>query len=316
MKNICITGANGFIGKSICKSLNNSDKYVRAFSRNKNLTISSNNIEFVKIEDFFNTNWKDLVFGFDCIVHCAGRVPSNHEKSKLDTYRSINIDGTSYLAKQCAAANVKRFIFLSSINVLGSKTNDNEPFLYNDKPKPITDYGLSKLEAEQELKKISQETGLEVVIIRPPIVYGPSATGNLERLIKLVNSGIPLPFKNVRNQRSLIGISNLVDVIKCCIENPNAAGKTFLVSDGDDLSTPELINFIAYAMGRSSRLFSIPKIFLKIIGKFINKENEMDRLLGSLQVDIDYTCKVLNWKPSAKVAEEIKRMVQHNDSHI
>ena len=202
-------------------------------------------------------------FGFDCIVHCAGRVPSNHEKSKLDTYRSINIDGTSYLAKQCAAANVKRFIFLSSINVLGSKTNDNKPFLYNDKPKPITDYGLSKLEAEEELKKISQETGLEVVIIRPPIVYGPSATGNLERLIKLVNSGIPLPFKNVRNQRSLIGINNLVDVIKCCIENPNAAGKTFLVSDGDDLSTPELINFIAYAMGRSSRLFSMPENFFK-----------------------------------------------------
>ena len=151
MKKICITGANGFIGKSICKSLKESDKYVRAFSRNKNLKISSNNIELVKIEDFFKTNWKDLVFGFDCIVHCAGRVPSNHEKSKLDTYRSINIDGTSYLAKQCAAANVKRFIFLSSINVLGSKTNDNKPFLYNDKPKPITDYGLSKLEAEDIL---------------------------------------------------------------------------------------------------------------------------------------------------------------------
>ncbi len=316
MKKICITGANGFIGKSICKSLKESDKYVRAFSRNKNSTISSNNIEFVKIEDFFKTNWKDLVFGFDCIVHCAGRVPSNHEKNNLDTYRSINTDGTSYLAKQCAAANVKRFIFISTIYVLGSNTKDNKPFLYNDKPKPITDYGLSKLEAEEELKKISQETGLEVVIIRPPIVYGPSATGNLERLIKLVNSGIPLPFRNIRNQRSLIGISNLVDVIRRCIENPNAAGKTFLVSDGDDLSTPELINYIAYAMGRSSRLFSMPEIFLKIIGKFINKGNEMDRLLGSLQVDIDYTRKVLNWKPSVKVAEEIKRMVQNNDSLI
>ena len=316
MNKICITGANGFIGRSICKSFKNSNVHIRAFSRNKNLQIKSNNIEFIKIDDFMNTKWKDLVYGYDCIVHCAGLVPSNYEKNKFKDYSLINIEGTSYLAKQCAKANVKKFIFLSSINVLGSNTNFNRPFIYNDEPKPITDYGLSKLEAEKQLKKISQETGLEVVIIRPPIVYGPSASGNLKRLIKLVNSGIPLPFKNIRNQRSLLGISNLVDVIKLCIENPNAAGKTFLVSDGEDLSTPELINHIASALGRSSKLFFIPEFVLKIISKILRKEGEMDRLLGSLQVDINFTCKVLNWKPSAKVAEEIKRMVQNNETLI
>lgn len=316
MNKICITGANGFIGRSICKSFENSNVHVRAFSRNKDLNIKSNNIEFIKVDDFMNTKWKDLVYGYDCIVHCAGIVPNNHKENKLKDYSLMNIEGTSYLAKQCAKANVKRFIFMSSINVLGSSTNFKRPFSYHDKPKPITDYGLSKLEAEKKLKKISQETGLEIVIIRPPIVYGPSASGNLKRLIKLVNLGIPLPFKNIRNQRSLLGITNLVDVIKLCIENPNAAGKTFLVSDGEDLSTPQLLNHIAHALGRRAKLFSIPKFVLTTISKIIRKEGEMNRLLGSLQVDINFTCKELNWKPSAKVADEINRMIQNDETLI
>lgn len=316
MNKICITGANGFIGRSICNSFKNSKVHVRAFTRNKNFQIKSNNIEFIKIDNFMNTKWKDLVYGYDCIIHCAGIVPSNREKNKTKDYNLINVEWTSHLAKQCAKANVKKFIFLSSINVLGSNTKLNKPFIYNDKPKPITDYGLSKLEAEKQLKKISQETGLKVVIIRPPIVYGPSASGNLLRLIKLVNSGIPLPFKSIRNQRSLIGINNLVDVIKICVENPNASGKTFLVSDGEDLSTPELIKYIAGALDKSSKLFFMPEFILKIICKIIRKEEEMNRLLGSLQVDINFTCKTLNWKPTTKVTEEIERMVRNNETFI
>ncbi len=314
MKKICITGANGYIGKSICRSLINSKFRVRAFVRSSEEIIKANNIEYVKIDSDFNkVNWEDFLNGCECVIHCAGSVPNLRKEKKFENYKTINVDGTKFLAEQSLKAKVKRFIFLSSIYVLGSNTNNKKPFFYDDKPKPITDYGLSKLDAEINLKTISKNSGLEIVIIRPPIVYGPKVSGNFERLNKLVRSGIPLPFSKISNKRSFISISNLVEVIQCCIENPNAAGKTFLVSDGEDLSTPQLINYIAKSMGKSPKLFSLPNILLKLISKMINKKEEIDRLLGSLQVDINYTSKVLNWSPRAKVSEEIKRMIQSDN---
>ena len=314
MKKICITGANGYIGKSICRSLINSKFRVRAFVRSSEEIIKANNIEYVKIDSDFNkVNWEDFLNGCECVIHCAGSVPNLRKEKKFENYKTINVDGTKFLAEQSLKAKVKRFIFLSSIYVLGSNTNNKKPFFYDDKPKPITDYGLSKLDAEINLKTISKNSGLEIVIIRPPIVYGPKVSGNFERLNKLVRSGIPLPFSKISNKRSFIAISNLVEVIQCCIENPNAAGKTFLVSDGEDLSTPQLINYIAKSMGKSPKLFSLPNILLKLISKMINKKEEIDRLLGSLQVDINYTSKVLNWSPRAKVSEEIKRMIQSDN---
>ncbi len=311
MKKICITGANGFIGKSICRNLINTQFSVRAFIRSSNELIKANNIEYIKIDnEFTKVNWQNFLNGYECVIHCAGSVPNFRKEKKFEAYKTINVDVTKYLAEQASKAKMKRFIFLSSINVLGSNTNNKKPFFYDDKPKPITDYGLSKLEAETNLKIISKNTGLEIVIIRPPIVYGPEASGNLERLNKLVRSGIPLPFSNINNKRSLIGISNLVEVIQRCIENPNAAGKTFLVSDGEDLSTPQLINYIAKSMGRSPKLFPVPNNLLKLISKIFNKKEEMDRLLGSLQVDISYTSKTLNWVPRVRVSQEIKRMIK------
>ena len=314
MKKICITGANGFIGKSICRSLINTDIKVRAFIRSHKEKIEANNIEYIKIDrDFNKVKWEDFLNGYDCVIHCAGSVPSFKKNKDFETYKAINIDGTTFLAEKSAKVNVKRFIFLSSINVLGSNTNNKRPFFYDDNPKPITDYGLSKLEAEIKLKTISENTGLEIVIIRPPIVYGPEASGNLKRLSNLVKSGIPLPFSKIENKRSLIGISNLVEVIKCCIENPNASGKVFLVSDGEDLSTPQLINYIAKSMGRSPKLFPLSNGLLKFLSKIFNRKEEMDRLLGSLQVDITYTSKVLNWTPSVSVSQEIKKMIQNDN---
>ncbi len=314
MKKICITGANGFIGKSICRSLINTNIKVRAFVRSHKKNIKANNIEYIKIDrDFNKVKWEDFLNGYDCVIHCAGSVPSFKKNRDFETYKAINIDGTTFLAEKSAKVNVKRFIFLSSINVLGSNTNNKRPFFYDDNPKPITDYGLSKLEAEIKLKTISKNTGLEIVIIRPPIVYGPEASGNLKRLSNLVKSGIPLPFSKIENKRSLIGISNLVEVIKCCIENPNASGKVFLVSDGEDLSTPQLINYIAKSMGRSPKLFPLSNGLLKFLSKIINRKEEMDRLLGSLQVDITYTSKVLNWTPSVSVSQEIKKMIQNDN---
>lgn len=314
MKKICITGANGYIGKSICRSLINSKFRVRAFVRSSEEIIKANNIEYVKIDSDFNkVNWEYFLNGCECVIHCAGSVPNLRKEKKFENYKTINVDGTKFLAEQSLKAKVKRFIFLSSIYVLGSNTNNKKPFFYDDKPKPITDYGLSKLDAEINLKTISKNSGLEIVIIRPPIVYGPKVSGNFERLNKLVRSGIPLPFSKISNKRSFIAISNLVEVIQCCIENPNAAGKTFLVSDGEDLSTPQLINYIAKSMGKSPKLFPLPNILLKLISKMINKKEEMDRLIGSLQVDITHTSKVLNWVPSSRVFQEIKRMIQSDN---
>ena len=314
MKKICITGANGFIGNAICQTFINTNIKVRAFIRNHKEKIKANNIEYIKIDrDFTKVKWEDFLNGYDCVIHCAGSVPSFKKNKSFETYKAINIEGTTSIAEQSAKANVKRFIFLSSINVLGSNTNNKRPFFYDDNPKPITDYGKSKLEAEIKLKTISKNTGLEIVIIRPPIVYGPEASGNLKRLSNLVKSGIPLPFSKIENKRSLIGISNLVEVIKSCIENPNASGKVFLVSDGEDLSTPQLINYIAKSMGINPKLFPLPNGLLKLLSKIINKKEEMDRLLGSLQVDITYTSKVLNWTPSVSVSQEIKKMIQNDN---
>jgi nucleoside-diphosphate-sugar epimerase len=314
MKKICITGANGFIGKSICQSLINTNYRVRAFTRSYTGIIEARNIEYIKINSDFNkVNWKDLLNGYDCVIHCAGKVPSLKKKNFFNNYKSINIDGTRYLAEQSSKAKIKRFIFLSSINVLGSNTNKRKPFVYSDKPKPDSDYGFSKFLAEKKLKKISKETGLDITIIRPPIVYGPNAPGNFKRLIKIVNTGIPLPFGKINNKRSFIGISNLIEVIKKCIKNPKAAGKTFLVSDGEDLSTVELINYINSINRKSSRLFPFPKLLLSLFAKIINKNEEMSRLLGSLQVDITYTIKVLNWRPSTSVKDEIKKMLKYYD---
>ena len=204
-------------------------------------------------------------------------------------------------------------IFLSSLKVNGeSKINNhkNKIITINDKPNPEDEYAKSKLEAENILFEIAAKKNLEVVVVRLPLVYGYGAKGNLAKLIKLIKIGIPLPFSLIKNKRSMIGINNLVDMLLICIKHPSAAGKIFFVSDGKDLSTKELIQFIASAMGGKANLFPFPISFLKFAGYIIGKNSEIDRLVGSLQVDISHTSQILNWKPNMNVEEEIRKMVK------
>ena len=236
-----------------------------------------------------------------------------NKKEDLDVYHLVNTEGTRRLAEQAAAVGVKKFVYLSSVKVNGESTgkiDNNKMFTNNDIPEPQDAYSISKFKAEKVLWEISAKTGLEVVIVRLPLVYGKDVKGNLARLIKLVKLGIPLPLSMIQNQRSMIGVDNLVDLIIQCIDHPVAAGKTFLVSDGEDLSTIDLINHIGISMGRKARLFPVPIFLLKFLGSILGKQKEINRLVGSLKIDSSYTQEILNWTPPVSVAEGIRRMVQ------
>lgn len=313
MNKICITGANGFIGRNLYYTLSNLNRSVvgTVRSKKKNLNFSDENfIEVSSIDD--NTDWSKVLTNCTHLVHCAGlaHVQYNSIKKNLDDYRLINVEGTKKLAKQAASMGVKRLVFLSSIGVNGLFTNNYDFFLYSDIPNPTEDYSISKYEAEQALFQISKNTGMEIVIIRSPLVYGQSAPGNLKRLIKLISLGIPLPFDGIKNKRSLIGVDNLVNLIIQCIDHSEAKGKIFLASDGEDLSTPELIKLIASSMKKKANLLYVPLFLLKFLGLIFGKKEEINRLARSLRVDSNYTKETLNWTPPISVEEGFKRMVQ------
>ena len=323
MKKILITGASGFIGQPLIKYLLKLKKPVRGTVRSNSSFFSRTEIEYVSIGDInHKTNWRESLANVNCIVHCAGRAHSMKaiEEDEQKLYHSLNVDGTKQLAEQASEAQVKRLIFLSSIKVNGESTknyhfdkflNDQKIlFSHKDLANPQDLYAKSKLEAEKALWEISSRTGLEVVVVRLPLVYGFGSKGNLARLIKLVRSGIPLPLSLVKNQRSMIGIDNLIDLLIHCIDHPEASGKTFLVSDGEDLSTPELIKLIASSMGRKANLFPFPISMLKFLASVLGKREEINRLVGSLKIDDSYTKEILNWTPPITVEEGIRRMVQ------
>lgn len=312
MTKILITGSSGFIGKVLTEKLIANNYLVHASSRNNHQQLTKGVLKFNIGEIDDKTNWEKALAGVNCIIHCAAKTHEIQKLKKdlLNDFRKVNTKGTINLAEQASIHGVKRLIFLSSIKVNGERTSNSSSFKYDDIPNPEDAYGISKWEAEQGLWQVSQRTGLEVVIIRAPLVLGYGAKGNLGRLMKLINSGIPLPLSLIKNQRSFIGIDNLIDVLFCCINHPNAKKKTFLVSDGEDISTFDLINQIANAMGKSSRLFPIPISVLNYVSYILRRKNEMEKLIGSLKVDNSYTKEILNWKPSASVAESIRRMVQ------
>jgi nucleoside-diphosphate-sugar epimerase len=313
MKKILVTGASGFIGNAVCQTLSRSGRSVIGVVRSLNFFSENTKIEYVQVGDIsLKKNWKDILKGVECIIHCAGRAHIINESNTdpLKVYQSVNVEATRRLAEDSVKAGIKRFIFLSSVGVLGINTNERLPFSNTDEPNPIEDYAISKLEAEEVLFNLSEKTGLEVVVLRIPLVYGPNSKGNLSRLIKLVNLGIPLPFGTIKNQRSMIGLDNLVDVLIRCIDHHEASRKIFLVSDGKDLSTIDLINLIASSLGRSAYLFPFPIYLLNLIGRIFRKQKEIDRLVGSLKINNNYVREKLNWIPPISVAEGIRRMVQ------
>jgi len=292
LKSVAVTGAAGFIGSALFAEL-----AARQFNVHQ---VPRSSVE---------------IAGVQCVIHCAARAHIMRDEAldPLTEYRRVNVQGTLNLAHHAAAAGVKRFVFLSSVKVNGESTDRLlRPFgARNDGvgAAPEDAYGLSKWEAEQGLWQIASQTGMEVVVVRPPLVYGPGVKGNFARLLKLVHSGVPLPLAAVNNRRSFIGLDNLVDLLICCVDHPKAAGQTLLASDNCDLSTPELLRMIANAMGRSARLFPMPVPLLRLAGRALGRLNEVDRLVGSLQVDSSRTRSLLDWIPPVSVEEGVRRMV-------
>ena len=313
MSRIFVTGAYGFIGKSLCQTLVSYNKSVIGVVRSINLSLGSSKVKYFSSGNIESqNNWEEILVGSDCVIHCAGKahIISKSKNNLLESYRLTNVEFTKHLAEKAYAAGVKRFIFLSSIGVLGIDTNGREPFSIRDLPNPIEEYAISKYEAENILMEISAKTGLEIVILRLPLVYGNAAPGNMKRLLKLVSMNIPLPFGLIRNQRSFIGIDNLTDLLIRCIDHPMAANKIFLVSEGKDLSTPDLLKHIASAMGKSLTLIPFPLFLLKFVSYLLGLQKEINRLTGSLQVDGRNLQNELNWQPPFSLNEGIRRMVQ------
>lgn len=309
---ILVTGATGFIGSALCACLSKSGPAVRAAVRV--LNSYSGDVEAVEIGSLSSkTDWTALLRGINQVVHLAARVHIMNDKSAdpLEEFRKINVDATINLAKQAAAAGVKRFIYLSSIKVNGESTHPGRPFTAEDVVRPQDAYGVSKHEAECALRTIAEQTEMEVVIIRPPLVYGPGVKANFASMMQIIQRGVPLPLAAVTsNRRSLVALDNLVDLIVTCITHPAAANQTFLVSDDGDVSTVELLRRMGLALKRPAKLIYIPKLFLQIGAALLNKSEIYQRLCGSLQVDITKTKDLLSWKPPLSVDEGLRQVIK------
>lgn len=256
------------------------------------------------------TDWRRSLEGVETVIHCAARVHmlADRASDPLTAYREVNRDGTLNLARQAAEAGARRLVFVSSIKVNGEETQPGAPFTAGDVPRPLDGYGISKDEAEAGLRALAATTGLEVVIVRPPLVYGPGVKANFAGMMRVLARGLPLPLgRATRNRRSLVGIDNLVDLLIACADSPAAAGQTFLVSDGEDLSTAALLRRLAAAIGRPARLLPVPVTLLEAGAALLGKRQVAKRLLGSLQVDISETRRILGWTPPLTVDQALRR---------
>ena len=308
---IVVTGANGFVGMGLCAQLQASGlsvlRLVRTSSNKCNDEIEIGNITS-------DTDWSTVLTGVDTVIHCAARVHMMKEvvANPLAEFRRLNVDGTLRLARQSSEAGVRRFIFLSSIKVNGESTRLGNPFTPDQISVPGDPYGLSKFEAEMGLRALSEETGMEVVIIRSPLVYGPGVKANFLSMMNWLRRGIPLPLGGLtKNRRSFIFLGNLVDMIITCINHPAAANQTFLVSDDDDLSTAGLLDHVALALGRPSKLITVPTALITLVAKLIGRSDISQRLCGSLQVDIKKTKDLLGWSPPVSVNEGLRQTVAY-----
>ena len=300
---VFITGAAGFVGRSLLPSLQRQMYEVVCAGRH---SLSPNDVYIANING--HTNWQ-FSGTQHVVIHLAARVHVMNESDAkpLVAFRAVNFDGTLNLARQAAAAGVKRFVFVSSVKVNGESTPHGQAFTATDAPNPQDAYGQSKHEAEQGLRQLSAATGMEVVIIRPPLVYGPGVKANFAALMRAVQRGLPLPLGAVHNQRSLVALDNLVDFIVTCITHPRAANHTFLVSDGHDLSTTELVRGMAQAAEVPARLLSVPVWALQAGATLLGKGDAVQRLCGNLQVDITKARRLLGWVPPVSVEEGLRR---------
>ncbi len=306
---LLVTGADGFIGNSLYSALCDSGHSVRKSVWILKAHMSDDS--WVKTGDIgIDTNWSEAIKGVDVVIHLAGRAHILKEtvQDALAEFRRVNVFATKQLAETAAQSGVRRFIFVSSIGVNGNSTLKDTPFTEESIPNPVSPYAISKWEAEQALHTIAMSTKLEVVIVRPTLVYGPGVPGNFRQLLKLVDKALPLPLANIQNHRSFISRTNLVDFLLRCVEHPAAAGETFLISDGEDVSTSELIRKIAHHLDRPARLFSLPESLCRLGSKIIGKEHAMDQLFCSLAIDSSKARKLLGWQPVVSMDEELAKI--------
>ena len=266
-------------------------------------------VDLIVVTEVAHENWSVALQGVDAVIHLAARVHVMNDiaSDPLTEFRKVNVDGTLNLARQAAQARVRRFIFISSIKVNGEATQAGRPFTADDMVNPQDPYAVSKLEAEQGLLKIARETGMEVVIIRPPLVYGAGVKANFLSMMRAVKSGLPLPLGAIDNRRSLVYVENLVSLILKCIEHPAAANQVFLAADGEDLSTTGLLLACAKALGVKARLLPVPQKLIELGAALIGKRNVAQRLCGNLQIDISKARSLLGWEPPFSVADGLKK---------
>ena len=301
---ILLTGASGFVGNALINTL--SDYQVTAITRSSKIMGCYRSLN-LDIDE--NADFSAALINIDVVIHSAARVHIMADKATdpLAEFRKVNTAGTLALARQAAAKGVKRFIFISTVKVNGEQTRIDKPFYSDDVPAPEDPYGISKNEAEIGLRRIASETGMEVVIIRPPLVYGPGVKGNFSTMMRFAQKNLPLPLGSIHNKRSLVALDNLVDLIVTCIEHPKAVNQTFLVSDDCDVSTTELIEMLTLAAGKKPRLVPFPVGVMRFISQLLGKGAVFERLCGNLQVDIGHTKKTLGWKPVVSVEQGIKQ---------
>ncbi|PAJ74461.1 UDP-glucose 4-epimerase [Pseudoalteromonas sp. NBT06-2] len=305
MHNILLTGYTGFVGTHLLTELEAS--YNISLLGRKSLKHLSHDFYQAELND--KSDFSIALTNINTVIHCAARahIMNDDSQDPLAEFREVNTYGTLNLAKQAASSGVKRFIYISSIKVNGESTESECAFMFNDKHAPQDPYGLSKSEAETQLFSLGKETGMEIVVIRPPLVFGEGVKANFAALLKLVGKGLPLPFRCItQNKRSMVSVYNLVDLIKTCIEHPNAANQVFLASDDDDLSTAEMVALMAKVQVKANFALPVPVWVFNLAGKVLNKQAVVNRLTGSLQIDIEHTKTTLNWQPPYSVEHGFK----------
>ncbi len=310
---IFVTGGTGFVGSALLNRLLR-DGYKTSANVRSSVSNIPGGVQSLLIGGITAaTDWNAALKGVQVVVHCAARVHVMDDRSldPLEAYRQVNVDGTLNLANQAAQAGVRRFVFVSSIKVNGEVSRPSQPFTADQVPAPLDPYGISKLEAELGLREIESKTGMEVVIVRPPLVFGPGVKANFASMMRWVVHEIPLPLGAIHNARSMVSLDNLVDLLVTCLEHPAARGQTFLVSDGEDLSTTELLRRTARAMGKKALLLPVPTFFLELSGALLGKRAVVQRLCGSLQVDIKKTKDLLGWSPPVSVDEGLRQTATH-----
>lgn len=304
-RNILLTGASGFVGKQVLSVLKQHNHSVSVLGRSKPVQAD----KFFQANLNSRTDYSKSLESIEVLIHVAARAHVMNEQldDPLTEYREVNNYATLNLARQAAVAGVKRFIFISSIKVNGEDSDSGRAFTHRDKHAPQDAYGVSKAEAEQALWQLATETAMEVVVIRPPLVYGPGVKANFASMLNVAQKNLPLPLGAIDNRRSLVALDNLVDLIVTCIDHPNAANQTFLVSDDQDVSTTELLQMMTRAAGKTPRLLPVPVSWLKLVGRLTGRSAVIDRLCGNLQLDISHTKDTLGWKPPITLEEGIAR---------